>query len=355
MVVINRKLIKEFQVQSKTHPDKSIRAYYEALQKIAKESKNFNKFLSNVIKKRLDLNEKHLANLIYRSTQYIMLYHNGKRNLSDMESDDWVKEYTALLSDGALQELHYTQTISENTQTTKYQRYAGPKAALRAIFDSKSINVADLGCGLNIGLPGIELDFPYLKIKDNTGDNKITQLIKDQVFVKQGISVDIYDPKEKLAWALACSFYPGELGSLEETESLIDFLWNKTRTSFYRYDAKNIARLWNEKKLPLMDAVITSTFLYQLNDEERKKTFRNIGKILKQNGILIVNDFVEVDGSLSWDVDWFEKGASSYRTVILVKNKKGFSRPYEFIVWKNARCREASAGRDFEKVINFKF
>ena len=354
MVVKNRKLIKEFQVQSKTHPDKSIRAYYLALQKIAKESQKFNQFLADIINKRTDLTEKHLANLMYRSTQYIMIYHNGKRDLATMEMDDWIKEYSALLDNEALLDTHYIQNTTENTQTTKYQRYAGPKAALKAIYKNRPINIADIGCGLNIGLPGIELDYPYMRIKDNTGDSTINKLVKDSVNVKKGISVDITNPKEKLTWALACSFYPGELGSLEETETLIEFLWNKTKTDFYQYDAKNINSLWNEKKLPKLDAAIASTFLYQLEDEEREKTLKNIGKILKQNGILIVNDFVEVDGTLSWDVDWFEKGGSSYRTVVLVKTKSGFSRPYEFIIWKNARCRGASAGRDFDKVINLK-
>lgn len=343
-------LIDEFTAQSQNHPDESLRAFYLASIDFYQNNRKFREILHSAVDNRSGITSTHFVNLMYRAFQYILLFEKSVSGLDKFTKKHWLKELKELLeSEESL--LTYQELLEkESTQTTIYQRYAGPKAVISAIFDGKPLKVVDLGCGLNLGLPGLELNYPFKKIEDNTPQNTLSSLLNNKVFIKNGLSIDLVDPVQKRKWALVCGFYPGELKSLPETDRLCDYLWANTNIKFFKESLLNVSALWKKHKFPKYDVAITSTVLYQLSEKDQAKALKEIRKILKLGGVLIVNDFVNVNHKIHF-VNWFKKGTSNYKTVVLVADKTGFSTPLEFIKWDTARCRSAEAGKDFKKVL----
>ena len=345
-------LIEEITIQGNTHPDPSLREFYFASLDVYREDKTFKNVLDRVMLKRTDIPAKHFVNLLYRAVQYILLFEKSVEGLAGFDRPRWTAELKSILSSQAHLQTYQELLEKESTQTTIYQRYAGPKAAILSIFGNREVSVADLGCGLNLGLPGIEQNHPFMPIEDHSPSKKITSLVGESINLKNGISLDLVNPIKKKTWALACGFYPGELSNLPETGKLCDLLWSQTKTSFVQESLLNVSKIWKAKKLPKFDVAITSTVLYQLGDKDREKAMREIRKILKVGGVVIINDFVEVNHKISWSVDWFKKDSqSNYRTVVLQAIKGGFSQPMEFIVWNTGRCKVAYPGKDFKNVL----
>jgi hypothetical protein len=74
-------------------------------------------------------------------------------------------------------------------------------------------------------------------------------------------------------------------------------------------------------------------------------------KIVKPGGMIIINDFaLPRYGKLSWDRSWFGTGPN-YVTNVIFHNKKKWSKPYEFIRWKNARCLVGYDGKHINEVL----
>ncbi len=343
-------LINEFTTQSESHPDQSLRAFYYVSTSFYQENRRFRNILHKVIKKRSEITSTHFVNLMYRAFQYILLFEKSLRGLDNFSQEDWKRELDSLMASEELLLTYQELMENESTQTTIYQRYVGPKAAINAIFGKKPLKIVDIGCGLNLGLPGLELNHHFKEIEDHTRLKTLSSLLKNKITVDSGISIDLENPVEKKNWALACGFYPGELKSLPETAKLCDYLWERTSVTFIQESLLHLSKLWKKKKLPKYDVVIASTVLYQLSEEDQKKAMNEVWKILKPGGALILNDFVQVNHKVHF-VDWFKKGSSSYKTVILIAGGDGFLPPLEFIKWGNGRCVSAEAGKDFKKVL----
>jgi len=346
-------LLEEFHSQSKTHADKSLQYFYSALLNTHKDNKELRDLINHIFYKRPDLTIKHMTNLMYRALQYIYIYNKSQIELENYTKEDWTREIKKLLNSKTDKEEYKILMEHENTQTTVYQRYIGPKATISVLYSEKNpINILDIGCGLNLGLPGIELNYPFKQIEDTTSKKLLSKHIDTKIKIGKGYSIDIENPVEKQKWALACGFYPSELANLPDVESMCEFLWEKTKTKFIKLNVMELSKTWKEKKLPGIDVAIASTVLYQFTEKERKKALIEIKKVLRKNGILIINDFVEVNPKLTWNVDWFENSKPTYKTVILKKVGNSYSKPYEFINWNNGRCKTAYEGKDFYEIIN---
>jgi SAM-dependent methyltransferase len=345
-------LIEEFSAQSMAHPDASLREFYKASINLYKNSKKFQKVHKDALKKRSDITVKHYANLVYRALQYILLFEQNAKNLSDLTQKDWKKYIDSVLNSENYLQIYKDLLEKESTQTTIYQRYIGPKAAIRAVFGDTPVKVADLGCGLNLGLPGLEQGYPFQKVEDNTPETLFSELTSKPINISIGVSIDLVNPVQKKKWALACGFYPGELCNMSETDQLCDTLWNKTSVKFFEKSILDVDQFWQDQGFDLFDVAITSTVLYQLPESLQEEAISKIRSILKKGGILIVNDFVNVNGKLTWNVDWFKKDTSSYKTVVLVAEDGGFSKPYDFLDWTSGRCKSVGAGKNFSKVLD---
>ena len=345
------KILTEIEKQSNTHPDPSLREFYKVYLKLYPTHTKTKMYLEKVTTERKGMEIHHLANLIYRATQYVLIYKYNKKDMSTYTQDTWEEVIKDILDTEDIYNILLEKTLKENTQTNIYQRYLGPRAVLAKKFKKKQINIVDLGCSQNFGLTGIELNYPFLKIKDNTKNNELTKLEDQNLNIKSAIGIDIENPKDKSDWAMACRFYPKELQLFDSENQMIRYFKKQAKiTKFIQCSVLEMGSMWKKEKLPKADAVIASLVLYQLPAELKEQAIGEIHKILKSGGVLIINDFVKTNSHIKWNVPWFENGQSNYKTIVLEKKKVGFLEPLEYIIWDSGRCLEACPGKDFHRI-----
>jgi len=342
-------LFDEIAEQLDTHPDICIRSYYKALSSL---DLNGDSRLINVISasflKRPNYTSKLFVNLIYRATQYIMLYEYRHSSFHEFGEKEWIDLLKKLENDNDLLIKFEELITKETTQTTIFQRYLAPKVLISMFFNNYEISVLDLGCGLNIGLPGIEQNEEFNIVEDNTTDNLITKYMNDKVHIKKGVAVDIGDPKDKKDWAMACGFYPQEMYMFAQVAEFTKNLWGRTNVKFKKANVYNVSQYLEENEK--FDVIIASTMFYQhenLDDVEilLQKLSQNH---LTQNGIIIINDFMVVSESkFRWGSSWFDKKGEGYKylTGVMVKGVA-----YEAFKWGNGRCNKVVDGKDIKTI-----
>lgn len=346
-------LLREILIQSRAHPDLCLREFYKAYLTICRKNPAFPRLLQEIGRRRPKLNDKHLANLLYRAWQYLLLFKKGDGQFPFFRKGEWLKSLAELYQTPSYWRSYQRLLAKETTQSTLYQRYAGPKGALVALFGRRPLRLLDLGCGLNLGLPGLQSNFPFLEIRDGTPGRTFTKLLRRRVNFRFSLAVDKIAPEGKKKWALICGLYPGETAKLPEMERLCDFLWANSSVKFARTNLLHLVRFFKKRRRPpRFDAVIASTVFYQLTPDERQQALDQVRQVLKRGGFLIINDFLEVKGEqLDFGVDWFKGERSAYRTVVFREEGASFSRPFEFLKWDNGRCRVVKPGRDFAVVL----
>lgn len=344
-------LLSELIDQSHNPPgaDPVLGNFYAALVEMIESGHPIAQILMRIKNRRLDITYKHLANLIFRAYQAIKL---EKEDISYRSFDgiaNWLKELRSLVSDHKTR-LYFEKLLrKKSTTTTIYQRYAGPYAIICHLRNDKPVSIADLGCGGNYGLRGIELNAKFKPIEDFTPNNLVTKLLRKKINFKAGIAIDKENPDEDSVkkWRLACSFYPKELDGLTTIRSFEDRLDLSQDVVFIQAD------LLTSRKLPkkCADIVILSSILYQLNLTDQLSLIDKTKKLLRQGGIIIVQDFAVKSLTnphhLDFNESWFGRDFS-YRTFIVGK-KTGWTF-LEAFQWNNGRCKIVRAGEDFKKL-----
>lgn len=323
--------------------DPVLGSFYAALVELAEEKDKIAVLLMKVKKKRSDITYKHLVNLIFRAYQAIKLKENdlNYRNFNKIRA--WKKEFNLILK-GKNRKYFEKLLLTKSTTTTIYQRYAGPFALISLLYPAYDLTIADLGCGGNYGLRGLELKEPFKTIQDLTSQKIVNKLLQKKINLKMGLAVDKEDPNSTAArfWRIACSFYPHEL---DEMKSVLEFENKIKKSNKVQFFKINLL-----KKAPpkiKVNLVILSTVLYQLNLPEQLLLINRAKKSLSQDGFLIVQDFAVKNlanaRQLDFNDSWFGK-KYSYRTFITAKKYKwNFM---EIFQWNNGRCRIVKDGED---------
>lgn len=289
----------------------------------------------------------HFVNIFFRAIQFIELYIIKSPNYPQKFDNTavWKKELRIIFTKhyDLLKEILTTR----DTTTTIYQRYAGSKIILNALFPNQEIKVADFGCGGNYGLPGLIKNVNFRTIKDNTKYSRATKLLDKTTHIIEGLAIDKEDPykEDSKAWRMACSFYPHELNG---SSSNFDQKFDLNSTMFACFDLTAIAaELKNTINKNYYNAVIMSTFLYQLNEKQVKNVMKFAKKLLVKNGVIIIQDFAlkSENGKLLFINNWFSS-PNSYRTFI-IGDKTGWKLK-EILRWDSGRCKEVSEGEDFK-------
>lgn len=344
----------EFEHQAEFPPggDKVIAASYKAVCVLAGKNPAFRSKIEQIALQR-GLTSKHLVNLFFRGVQYIWLFEENNNDYPDrlVKPEEWEEELSRIMASKS-GEVLMEILGSRDTGTTVYQRYIGPKAILSALWPDRKLVVADLGCGGNHGLPGLMTGEKFKPVIDHNAEKLITEWIERPISFKLGLGVDKHDPYdlEVINWRIACSFYPSEL---PEMTNFLDFEKRVRSLGEKIFLKGDIATL--SLDLPVRnkcDAVIASTVLYQLQEEERFKVITSAKALLKKTGILIAQDFArKADGgqTLEFDGSWFGEGYG-YRTFIQAEFTEG--KFWEIFAWKNGRCKEVREGEDFGKFLN---
>jgi len=348
----NSAILAEFAEQAKNSPggDVYIAACYRAVEQTWETKDKLRRLVERVQAKR-NLPPQYFVNLFFRCLQYIeMNYRTAVDYPADLSSvKSWIKELDIILNDHAqlLEKLITTQ----DTTTTIYQRYAGPKAILEGLWPDKTLKVADFGCGGNYGLRGIISNQPFNPIVDHTPHKLLSELIKSPLNITSALAIDKDNPKSSKAkkWRLSCSLYPSEFSQMP---ALLEFerkISHVRRVKFLQQDLQSVKNGNLNNKIPGFDCVIMSTLLYQIPSDQ-EKIMASAGGILNPDGIIIVQDFSLKSNNkpslLQFGIGWFKK-PFTYRTFMMGKITNW--KLLEIFQWNNGRCKEVQAGEDFNQ------
>ncbi|OGE42838.1 hypothetical protein A3B45_01190 [Candidatus Daviesbacteria bacterium RIFCSPLOWO2_01_FULL_39_12] len=329
--------------------DPVLAAFYSCLVEMAGNDEPITTVLMSVKKKRPDITYKHLVNLIYRAFQAVKF---KKKDLSYqilLDTTGWRKELKKLYSDQKDRTYFEKLLRTKSTTTTIYQRYAGPYAIAAYFWDSKPVLLADLGCGGNYGLRGIEVGAPFKHIDDQTPGKIVQKLIDKKINFKEGLAIDKEnpdDPKVSL-WRMACSFYPQELPTIDSVMKFESKIQQSTKVKFIQAD------LLSSQRLPAnsCDVVILSMILYQLNLGQQLSLIVRAKRLLKKGGIMIVQDFAAKNlvnpQHLDFNDSWFGQ-QFSFRTFVTGSKTNWVF--WEIFQWGNGRCLSVRAGEDFARI-----
>lgn len=333
--------------------DHSLGAFYKAVVAITDNGNTHVADLLNQTRQhRPDITTKHLANLLFRGIQFVEF---GQGNLvyeKYKDPSEWHGELTKLLSSEDSRSTLARILRERSTTTTVYQRYAGPYAIIAYLFDGQSVSVADLGCGGNYGLRGMELREPFKPIDDFTPDSLLSFLLGQKINLERGLAIDKESPddQEVRKWRFACSVYPKELTQIPSLKLFEERLREKSqKVSFLQADLVHFD--WLPESVT--DVVIISTTLYQLNPSDQEKFLDQAKRLLKPNGVLVVQDFARKDPQnpmfLDFSSSWFGKGFS-YGTFL--ETARDNWKPLEALRWNNGRCTIVKPGEDFVQVFS---
>lgn len=328
------------------HPpggDPSLKCFYGAVLQMVDEKEPLADMLATIKQQRPGRPDKLIVNLLFRGVQAMKLEEGDLAYREFREAAEWKEDLRRIINDPKFIQI----LLNRSTNTTIYQRYASLYAIVTHFYGDIGVTVADLGCGGNYGLRGIELGEPFQDITDRTPGRYVSSLLNRQIHLAEGFAIDKEaDTEENKAWRLACSVYPQELDQLPSIREFEDRIRRSKRVRFIQND------LLNYKHLPenTYDAVILSTILYQLRPEEQAILLEKAWRMLTENGTLIVQDFATKDPKdprqLNFGVSWFTE-AFAYRTFVAGKNAKSFR---EALRWNNGRCKIVEPGDDFDDI-----
>lgn len=344
----------EFKKQSISPPgnDIVIKSCYEALSVLINNPRIAFVFKEVLTQRRLT--PSHFVNLFFRAVQYIEIFYlkNVNYPAEYKNREIWEQELKLIFS--KYRKLITEILLTKDTTTTIYQRYAGSKIVLNAFFPKKKLAVADFGCGGNYGLPGFEKNIGFSNIIDKTAHSFASFFLNQPFYLKNGLAIDKENPEEPTskAWRLACSFYPQELSKNSNISILEAKITGVKKVKFIQKDLTLNTIEDSSLTENSYDAVIISTFLYQLNAPEQLLVLTLAKRLLKKGGLIVIQDFAIVDknGNLKLINNWFSK-PYSYKTFILgnVTNWQ----PKEILKWKNGRCKEVKSGKDFNYLLKY--
>lgn len=331
--------------------DPVLGAFYKALFNLFESSGDFRSLIEEVKKHRSKLTGKHLINLLFRAYQYIKFLEDDLTYVNFTHEDDWLREFRSLSEKPEVISLYKKLLMEKSTNTTIYQRYAGPYVVLSRFFRGKEISVMDVGCGGNYGLTGIHLKEPFREIADNTKNKMIGSLLSVPIHFNHAMAIDIDHPEdpEVRRWRLSCSFYPKELHELENVLAFEKRIGQKNSVKFLQTDFLKL----NGKLEKKFDVIIFCVMLYQHDSQKQTELLENAKRYLNPGGIIIVQDFAskhkQKPDSLDFETSWFG-GQNSYRTFICSEKTNWHFK--EVLRWSNGRCIEVFEGEDFELLIN---
>lgn len=350
-IEIDNELIHTLSDQAENPPgnDPVLGSLYTTVVDMTSRNSAMADILKNVKRRRPDITSTHFVNLLPRTLQLMRLKGGDLLAVTTFTTpQQWETELSRVLTDESTRQMWENLLVTKSTTTTVYQRSAGPKALITHLYDGEAVSVADLGCGGNYALRGMELGEPFKQIADETPNQAITRLLSQPVNLSKGLAID-KEPPDDIAvrdWRLACR-YPKELHEISNIIAFEDRLRGSSRVQFLQADL--VSYQWLPKRV--VNAAILSTILYQLKPDEQMKLLSQAKRLLKQNGILIVQDFAAKDPksptTLRFDESWSGQ-QFGYRTFLACNETDWVFQ--EALQWMGGRCNAVKAGEDFGKI-----
>ena len=320
--------------------------FYTTVVEMVESNRPIAQIITSVQKIRPDITYKHLAYLIFRAYQAIKLKQVDFSYRDFNSVIKWKKELQIICSGKTRSEFKELLATKTNSATI-YQRYIGPYAIIACLWGGREVSIADLGCGGNYGLRGIEVKEQFEKFQDKTPKRIITKLLSKNIQLKKCIAIDKENPdsKDTITWRMACSFYPSELDQMKKIQTFEERIRLSRNVEFIRADLLKHQPLPKKK----LDAVILSTILYQQTLPNQLILINKAKRLLNSHGIIIIQDFAlkTTPSHLDFSDSWFGK-KYSYGTFITGKLTSW--KFWEILRWNNGRCRIVKPGEDFKKL-----
>lgn len=344
-------LLKELQDQAHHPPggDKIIATFYKTSVKMINSNQKIASILMKIRKNRPKITHKHLVNLLFRAYQAIKFEQKDFSYKSFTTIKQWQTALNNILSNNKTRKYFIKLLTEKSTTTTIYNRYAGPYALIALIWGNRPVEVADLGCGGNYGLRGIELRQPFKEIKDHTPGKILSILLEKRTNLKMGLAIDRENPDDPQtrSWRQACSFYPKELDKIKEVINFEKQILRSKKVQFLQADLTTYDKISTSP----IDVIILSSVLYQFNEADQSIVLMKAKNTLKPGGIIIVQDFAAKDlheqCKLDFKESWFGK-SFTYKTFVIGQST-GWNF-WEIFRWKSGRCTIVKKGKDFSKL-----
>lgn len=331
--------------------DRVLGLFYQALGRAISHPTDFGQMILDVQDNRPNITPDHLANLSYRATQFSLFRENNLDHQNFSSTEQWHDVFEEIEQNPMRLATVNNLLLNRSTSSTIYQRCIGPYAVISRVHNGNPITVADLGCGGNYFLTGIDIKEPFQPIIDYTPNATVSRYADHKINLARGLAFDQEDPcdPEVKEWRMACGFYPSELNRVPELQ---EFEKRISASRNVRFMKANL--LVDCDRLPkhVADIAVMSTVLYQHNDEERAKLIKAAKSTLKTpDSFLIVQDFALRDDAaksgLNFDTSW--GSPFSYRTFLTRRDDQEF---LEVLQWNNGRCTAVRPGQDYAKIFD---
>ncbi|NTU72652.1 hypothetical protein HGB07_00535 [Candidatus Roizmanbacteria bacterium] len=350
----------EKRIQKPPNNDSRMALFFSALLELKKKDSRIHDLLSLVRLRRGELNdsvtESHLCILFMRVVQYIKLYKEEvyeNVNYADMllTKDAWRDVIEDILANKY--SLLFKLLTERKVSTNIPDRYAGIALILKILCPNKELNILDLGCSFHQGgkkmiqvSEGKDIFHTIIKpsLKKIIGNNHNKPLLIKQIV---GIDKSSSQSKDELEWLLACSHYPGNVHQIRQTRARIEILPN-AKTPIINTTFQRLAEYFKENEF---DIIVFSSVLYQLTKAQRIRTINLVSKLLKDDGIIFIQDTAHKKGdALGFDDD---VGIPfSYRLFITGKLTNGSL--WELLQFDSNRCAMVKEGKDLSKILSQK-
>ncbi len=366
----------EFQAAHLPEHDLYVRAFSAAMLHLLEHDSDVAATMREVVKARLDkgnASATYLSHLTLRACQrvfwfgfmtdpHFQTYDAASYPIGYGDREKWLADLPRIiLSEDEF--LSYVRT--RDLQSNIPDRYTSFKL-LGQLYGNRfgvSPSILDVGCSADLGLKLLDknsgLFVPTIH-RAYDGDeiaelpvglvealhSKVTSgaRIGESVGVDKTPPVSLKDDNDTFQWIFACSLTPSEYMDKERKAQFYNLLAYKPEgVHFQQADfAEDGVTIEVPSGIEGFNMATFCTVIYQIPTSERDKVIANAKRHLLPNGIIVVQDFVNVDPddphNLVFPEHWFYE-EYGYRTLVLdMQNEEvGFQ---EVFRWRNGRCHD---------------
>ncbi len=347
--------------------DQRIAAFCKASIESLQESPRYRDLVGRLITDRDDLTPTNAVNLTLRGLQRQLML-KPRSGYPEVFEDQhaWKESIEFVCETPPAYEGFSYDVLNRNLQSNVSGRYKAVSLIATAMQSrlGKRPSILDVGCSRNHGLKRLTLGkkYPFRYhiagriIEDKLGNplaanpdrrstRKTREALDQGLRLNRSLGIDIepLDDEGNRAWARSCSFYPSELLDTRLVKEYDDLDQIERKSiGFYQADFSRVTAEELEEEAPVsrFDMVTFSTVLYQASEEERTKMLKTATALLKPYGIILIQDFVDIDtddpSRLVFYEHWHDE-PYKYRTILLDPKVRGGNFIEQFR-WDNGRC-----------------
>jgi SAM-dependent methyltransferase len=328
----------EMIIDDRTNPyfeeDPYIQAYFFELGDALVASENLRDTFRMVIRAKPEFSAYDISNLAFRTSQLMEQEIDAHYPIGRDVHTGWQRHFDSIKDPKSYQHEEFTGHLFTNiVNSNRHERGKILPLVAFAYRMHRPLSVLEGGCSLNHNLKFLALrqqkgyrNCPFTPTKvmrhsptdqqrteegwpaiptvfDRELSLTVDAIINDPHFViSRGLGVDILDmdrDPNAIKWARSNSFKPSELKDRQRTQLFDEVTaFNPPNVDFYRADLTNFDQEKFEHTFPeknTFDIGFLPTFMYLIDEAEHELVLNAFRQRLKPGGLLIVQDFIQMD------------------------------------------------------------